>query len=215
MKSPSVPPAPTVPEEVRERDDGFNVDMPTKQEPSTGIGRELVVMRLMSWYKGEKKVGIAKATGTLTVYTDRLEFKRQLGNAAAALMPIVFVKEVRPIISTAAVSAAALRGNMTRSIERCGAPRAAVSPGRAGSFKQRSSSGSRTCKHVRDPRFFAYSRQMRPQVSRSSSTGVMTRSCASKRSGASMQLKRCSTDSSISSFLRESRVVRRIWGYAA
>lgn len=102
VNSPSVPPVPTVPEEVRERDGGFNVDMPTKQESPTGIGRELVVMRLMSWYKGEKKVGIAKATGTLTVYTDRLEFKRQLGNAAAALVPIAFVKEAQKARNAAA-----------------------------------------------------------------------------------------------------------------
>ena len=37
----------------------------------------------VSLYEGERKVGVAKATGELTVFKNRLELKRQWGNAAA------------------------------------------------------------------------------------------------------------------------------------
>ena len=37
----------------------------------------------MSLYSGEVKMGVAKATGTLTIYDDRLEFRRFMGNTAA------------------------------------------------------------------------------------------------------------------------------------
>ncbi len=74
-----VPPPPVPPEPVP----------PTPVPP--GPSRELVTMKMMSWYKGETKVGIAKASGTLTVFTDRVELKKQMGNAAAALSPIAFV----------------------------------------------------------------------------------------------------------------------------
>lgn len=37
--------------------------------------------KMVSFYVGEPTVGIAKATGTLTVNPDHLEFKKQLGNA--------------------------------------------------------------------------------------------------------------------------------------
>ena len=37
---------------------------------------------MISWYTGEPKVGIAKATGTLNVYENRLEFVKKLGNSA-------------------------------------------------------------------------------------------------------------------------------------
>lgn len=41
----------------------------------------------MSLLSGDVKIGVAKATGTLTIYDDRLEFKRRMGNAAAVLTP--------------------------------------------------------------------------------------------------------------------------------
>lgn len=62
-----------------------------RKEAPAGVSRELLTMKMISWYKGETKVGIAKASGTLTVFTDRLELKKQMGNAAAALSPIAFV----------------------------------------------------------------------------------------------------------------------------
>ena len=45
----------------------------------------------MSLFNGEAKIGVSKATGTLTVYDDRLEFKRLIGNAATVLTPYTLV----------------------------------------------------------------------------------------------------------------------------
>lgn len=58
-----------------------------RQAASGGVSRELVKMQV-SWYKGETAIGIAKASGTLTVFTDRLELKKQLGSALTGLSPI-------------------------------------------------------------------------------------------------------------------------------
>lgn len=46
-----------------------------------GAGTQLTSWKMTSLYEGEPKVGIAKATGMLTIYDDRLEFKKQMGSA--------------------------------------------------------------------------------------------------------------------------------------
>ena len=48
-------------------------------------GKELQHMYMISKYDGEPTVGIAKATGDLIIFDDRVEFRRKLGNAAGAL----------------------------------------------------------------------------------------------------------------------------------
>ena len=48
-------------------------------------------MNMISWYTGEKKLGIAQATGTMTIMEDRLEFRRRFGNSAALLTPYTAV----------------------------------------------------------------------------------------------------------------------------
>ena len=48
-------------------------------------------MNMVSWYTGEKKLGIAQATGTMTIMEDRLEFRRRFGNSAALLTPYTAV----------------------------------------------------------------------------------------------------------------------------
>ena len=48
--------------------------------PESG-GRLLTVQKLISMYMGEPTVGLAKASGTLSVYDDRIEFEKQMGNA--------------------------------------------------------------------------------------------------------------------------------------
>jgi len=48
-------------------------------------------MNMVSWYAGEKKLGIAQATGTMTIMEDRLEFRRRFGNSAALLTPYTAV----------------------------------------------------------------------------------------------------------------------------
>lgn len=47
----------------------------------TVSGRELQRIHMASKYDGEPTVGIAKATGDLILYDDRIEFKRVMGNA--------------------------------------------------------------------------------------------------------------------------------------
>ena len=48
-------------------------------------------MNMISWYAGEKKSGIAQATGTMTIMEDRLEFRKRFGNTAALLTPYTAV----------------------------------------------------------------------------------------------------------------------------
>ncbi len=50
----------------------------------TGSGRLLAELGMMSYYEGEPKVGIAKATGTLKIYDDRVEYEKKLGSSAGA-----------------------------------------------------------------------------------------------------------------------------------
>ena len=45
-------------------------------------------MNMVFWYAGEKKSGIAQATGTMTILKDRLEFRRLFGNTAALFHPV-------------------------------------------------------------------------------------------------------------------------------
>ena len=44
-------------------------------------GAELARMSMMSFYEGEPTVGVAKATGTLIIYDDKIVFEKKLGNA--------------------------------------------------------------------------------------------------------------------------------------
>ena len=43
----------------------------------------------VSWYRGDVKVGVAKATGLLSVYADRLEYDKKLGSSGAAMFGLV------------------------------------------------------------------------------------------------------------------------------
>lgn len=49
-------------------------------------GRFLMEMKLMSYYKGEPVLGIAKSTGTVKIFDDRLEFHKVMGNSAASML---------------------------------------------------------------------------------------------------------------------------------
>lgn len=46
----------------------------------TTSGKLLASLNLTSKYEGTPNIGIAKATGTLSVYDDRIEFRKQIGN---------------------------------------------------------------------------------------------------------------------------------------
>lgn len=48
-------------------------------------GKELYKIQMASKYEGEPTVGIAKATGDLVIFDDRVEFRRKMGNAASAM----------------------------------------------------------------------------------------------------------------------------------
>jgi hypothetical protein len=43
----------------------------------------------VSWYRGDAKVGVAKATGLLSIYEDRLEYDKKLGSSGAAMFGLV------------------------------------------------------------------------------------------------------------------------------
>lgn len=42
----------------------------------------------VAWYKGDTGFGISKATGTLTIYEDKIEYKKHFGNAFGAAIPV-------------------------------------------------------------------------------------------------------------------------------
>lgn len=52
-------------------------------------GKELKKFKLMSKYAGEPKVGVAKATGDLIIYDDRIHFIVKMGNAVGAVFGAV------------------------------------------------------------------------------------------------------------------------------
>lgn len=60
--------------------DSVPVQSPTAQE-SGGL---LVQLKSVSKYKGTPSAGYSEATGTLSVYIDRLEFKKKMGSALLA-----------------------------------------------------------------------------------------------------------------------------------
>ena len=52
-------------------------------------GRFLMEAGMMSYYSGEPTVGIAKATGTLKIFDDRVEFHKKMGSSAGAMFGAV------------------------------------------------------------------------------------------------------------------------------
>lgn len=42
----------------------------------------------VAWYKGDTGYGISKATGTLTIYEDKIEYKKHFGNAFGSAIPV-------------------------------------------------------------------------------------------------------------------------------
>lgn len=82
---------------------------------ASGSGRLLATLKMVSMYKGEPKLGVAKATGTLSVYDDRLEFKKQLGNSLLGTMGLLGMAAARkqadkdPVIILPLIQISALR----------------------------------------------------------------------------------------------------------
>lgn len=71
---------------------GVKVEEETNSDTNTtpqGVGKLLTTLKMVSLYEGEPKVGIAKASGPLSVYDDRLEFKKQMGNALGGAFGLV------------------------------------------------------------------------------------------------------------------------------
>ena len=52
-------------------------------------GRFLMEAGMMSYYSGEPTVEIAKATGTLKIFDDRVEFHKKMGSSAGAMFGAV------------------------------------------------------------------------------------------------------------------------------
>lgn len=61
----------------------------TSASPLASSGRLLKTVNMVSMYKGEPTVGYAESTGKLLVYDDRIEFKKQFGNALAGAFGLV------------------------------------------------------------------------------------------------------------------------------
>ncbi|MBQ6380266.1 MAG: hypothetical protein IJJ41_01515 [Clostridia bacterium] len=70
-----------------------------KIQDSTGYGAHnrvaedgsLLTLNFISHYNGKKVIGIAESTGKLKVFSDRIEYKRQLGNAIAGVAGLAAV----------------------------------------------------------------------------------------------------------------------------
>lgn len=52
-------------------------------------GRLLASLKMVSMYEGTPTVGIAKATGPLSIYDDRIEFKKTMGNALGGAFGLI------------------------------------------------------------------------------------------------------------------------------
>lgn len=62
----------------------------TAEAPASTAGSKLLsTYKLVSLYHGEPTLGIAKASGTLMIYEDRIEFEKQLGNALGGAFGLV------------------------------------------------------------------------------------------------------------------------------
>lgn len=71
-------------EENQQVHKNYSPDQTTKVQKSTVTYKTGKLMEFdVSWYEGEKKVGVAKATGKLTLYSDRLELKKIFGSNGA------------------------------------------------------------------------------------------------------------------------------------
>ena len=71
---------------------GTKVSLETGSDPvtaSASAGTLLATWKMASLYKGEPKVGVAKATGPLFIYDDRLEFKKTLGNSMGSAFGLI------------------------------------------------------------------------------------------------------------------------------
>lgn len=55
----------------------------------TASGRLISSFKMFSMYEGTPTVGLAKASGPLSVYDDRIEFKKHLGNALGGAFGLV------------------------------------------------------------------------------------------------------------------------------
>lgn len=84
----------TLQEKVAEKKLEETVDFTADITPvgTEGLLREC---RLWSVYEGAPKVGIAKATGTIRLYSDRLEIENKLGNALGSVFGLVGVAAAR------------------------------------------------------------------------------------------------------------------------
>lgn len=56
---------------------------------ATASGRLIASLKMVSMYEGTPTVGFAKATGPLSVYDDRIEFKKQMGNSLGGAFGLV------------------------------------------------------------------------------------------------------------------------------
>lgn len=62
---------------------------PAVRSTAAASGRLLTSLKMVSMYEGTPTVGLAKATGPLTIYDDRIEFKKTLGNALGGAFGLV------------------------------------------------------------------------------------------------------------------------------
>lgn len=77
----------SVPNEAVTSDESFASANLSQEAASPG--KLLITQKMISIYKGEPKLGIAEATGTLLVYDDRIELQKHFGNSAGALFGLV------------------------------------------------------------------------------------------------------------------------------
>ncbi len=61
----------------------------------TPTGRLVSTLKMVSLYDGEPTLGIAKASGELNAYDNRIEFKKQMGNALGSTFGLVGMMAAR------------------------------------------------------------------------------------------------------------------------
>lgn len=66
-----------------------SVSRPTGNSPAANTSYVLAFATMVSHYKGEKSVGVAESTGTLKVYSDRVELEKKFGNSAYGALGLI------------------------------------------------------------------------------------------------------------------------------
>ena len=69
---------------------GMDMRKPIQPERRRSVlGRQLKYLKNIAMYEGEKKIGISKASGNMTIYDNRIEYHKTMGNSGWSSLGLV------------------------------------------------------------------------------------------------------------------------------